>query len=122
MQASNITPEAMDRLRDEMAKNAEDEGIAFLGEYLTERLMAEPEIAGKLKAEGKSLEGAWNEVIAYARKNQKGGFCTVSDGKAREIACAYYGIAEKAEEQPHAAAAQTKEEPAALDLDALLGA
>jgi len=106
--------EAMDRIRDEMAKDA-SAGVAALGEWLTKRLRREPGIADRVLDKGKSLAGAFRAVEAFARKNQKNGFCCVSDEKAYELAGEYYGFTADAQ-------APAEEEPAAagLDLDALL--
>ena len=109
---------AVDKLRDEMAKHAGDAGIAALGEYLTARLLENPEIAEKILANGKTIAGAFNEVREYARKNQKGGFCAVSDEKAYEITCQYFGIDAQA---PARAPAAEKTSADEIDLDALLG-
>ena len=116
---------AMDKLRDEMAKNAGDEGISYLGEYLTARLRAAPEIAGKLLEKRKSIAGAFGAVRDYARKNQKNSFCAVSDAKACEIACGYFGIETQAPANTplplrEISAPTDRGGNTALDLDALL--
>lgn len=111
---------AVDKLRDEMAKHTGDAGIAALGEYLTTRLMENPGIAEKILADGKTIAGAFNTVREYARKNQKGGFCAVSDEKAYEITCQYFGIDAQAP-APAPAPAAEKTSADEIDLDALLG-
>ena len=114
---------AVDRLRDELAKKHDHPGVAVIGEYLTGRLNADHSLAEKIAADGKTIEGAFEAIRAYARKIQKGGFAYVNPEKALEIACEYYGIhPEKTDTQTFA----HKPAPAApandgLDLDALLG-
>ena len=118
--------EAMDRLRDEIAKAADRPEIALIGEYLTSRLAADPEIGDKLNAKGKTIDGAFGAVKEWARKNQKNGYCAVTDEKAFEIVCGYYGI--EAEAQANAGegtssggSAPLEGKADGLDLDALLG-
>ena len=118
--------EAMDRLRDEIAKAADRPEIALIGEYLTGRLAAAPEIGDKLNAKGKTIDGAFGAVKEWARKNQKNGYCAVTDEKAFEIVCGYYGI--EAEAQANAgegtssgASAPLEGKADGLALDALLG-
>ena len=110
---------AMDKLRDEMAKNAGDAGISALGEYMTARLQEDAGLAEKILDEKKNLAGAFGAVREYARKNQKGGFCAVSDQKAFEICCDYFGIGAQAPAE--APRQETKAAQAGdIDLDALL--
>ena len=116
---------AVDRLRDELAKKHDHPGVQVIGEYLTGRLNADHGLADKICADGKSVEGAFNAIQAYASKNRNGKrWAYVPPEKALEIACEYYGIpAEKSDAQTSA----HKPAPAAppsddgLDLDALLG-
>ena len=111
--------EAVDKVRDEMAKAAGDAGIGALGEWLTERLQREPGIAPKILAKDKALAGAFGKIREYARKIAKGGAACVADTKAFEIAGEYFGIPATPQEAPKPQALA----PAggdALDLDALL--
>lgn len=119
--------EAMDRLRDEIAKAADRPEIALIGEYLTSRLAADPEIGDKLTEKEKTIDGAFGAVKEWARKNQKNGYCAVTDEKAFEIVCGYYGIEAGAQAnagEPHPALRVSSGASApmeGLDLDALLG-
>lgn len=115
---------AMDALRDEMAKKHDHPGVTVIGEYLTGRLQADRGLAGKLAAEGKTLEGAFEMIRKYARDHRNGQTCVyVPPEKALEIACGYYGIPwEKAEAQTPAHEPEKAGAPdEGLDLDALLG-
>lgn len=77
--------EAMDKVRDEMAKNKGRQST-FLGEGVTALLGIHPEVADKIAAEGKTLKGCLEAI----RKAAKGG---VADPVASTRAiCAYYGI------------------------------
>lgn len=115
---------AVDRLRDELAKKHDDPNIQFLGEYLTGRLSADHGLADKLAADGKSIDGALNAIRDYARKIQKNNRACVPDAKGFAIACEYYGIP-KDGEKPHTQTSAHAQGPAKaddeLDLDALLG-
>ena len=113
--------QAMDKIRDEMARAADNSGIAVLGEWLTERLTREPGIAGAILQNDKSLAGAFNKIRDYARKIAKGGSACVADTKAFEITSEYFGIPARPEEAPPEPQALAPGEPDALDLDALLG-
>ena len=115
---------AVDRLRDELARKHDHPGVQVIGEYLTGRLNADHGLADKICADGKTIEGAFNAIRDYARKIQKNRYACVPDAKGFAIACEYYGIpAEKSDAQTSA----HKPAPAAppsddgLDLDALLG-
>lgn len=138
---------AMDRIRDEMAKHP-DEPLTEIGEYMTERLMAEEEtgaedVATAVLNTDKSLAGAFGEIREAAAKARKGGAACVCIGpaEASRIVCSYYGIpvieagtlsrhtggraavAEEPEKNanPQTSADLTAELAASLDLDALLG-
>jgi len=114
--------EAMDKLRDEMAKESGRPEIRILGEYLTERLMREPGIAGKIMAEGKSLDGAFAHMRTQAKARAKDGSYVMASEEALALLCEYYGIPAAAEEPEKPQAAPTPRKPAgSLDLDALLG-
>ena len=114
---------AVDKLRDELAKKSDHPGVAVIGEYLTGRLNADHGLADKICADGKSIEGAFDAIRKYASDNRKGkNWAYVPPEKALEIACEYYGIP-KDGEKPHT---QTFAQPPApaddgLDLDSLLG-
>ena len=116
----NNTETAMDRLRDEMAKKHDHPGVTVIGEYLSGRLNADHSLAEKIAADGKTIEGAFEAIRAYARKIQKGGFAYVNPEKALAIACEYYGIhPEKTDTQTFAHTPAPAD--ASLDLDTLLG-
>ena len=116
---------AVDRLRDELARKHDHPGVQVIGEYLTGRLNADHGLADKICADGKSVEGAFNAIQAYASKNRNGkSWAYVPPEKALEIACEYYGIpAEKSDAQTLAQKPASSAPPSddGLDLDALLG-
>lgn len=107
---------AMDKIRDELAKQAGNPAVAVLGEYLTARLQAAPGIAGKILDKGKSLAGALARIREAARKKQVQGVGVVSDGEAFTLMEQYFGIPD-APAKPQALADPAED---ALDLDALL--
>ena len=115
---------AMDKLRDEMAKQHKNGGLCALGEYMTGLLQRMPEASDRILENGKNLKGAWGALEAYARKLPRSGSCVaVRDEDAYRVCREYYGIggAEECEKaaEPRAAA------PAAVapesSLDDLMG-
>ena len=120
--------QAMERLRDEMAKHTEHPGICAIGEHLTARLERQPHIAQQLLDQGKSLANAYHALEKEARSRAKGrgGCVVISDSEGFQIAEKYYGIPADADELP--ADAGPAPEPAAneekpwegLNLDNLL--
>ena len=111
---------AMDKLRDEMAKKHDHPGVGSVGEYLTGRLRKDHALADRFCETGKSIEGAFEAIRAYARKIQKGGQAYVTDDKGFEIVCEYYGIPAENGAQTSAHTQETAKADE-LDLDALLG-
>ena len=53
---------AIDKIRDEMAKEPADSPIAEVGEMVTEMLTAAPDIAPAIMDKGKTLKGAYNKI------------------------------------------------------------
>ena len=132
---SDIVNQAMDLIRDEMAKNHDNPGLSLLGDYLTERLQQEPGIAGTLLKMKTPLKDGFEAIRDHARKIAKGGWACVDDKTGFGIACKKWGIPEDGETQA-LAPVNAGNEPGgrilssptgkpggmdALDLDALLG-
>ena len=117
---------AIDKIRDEMAKKANHPGVSILGEYFTSRLQKEPEIAGLILQKEKTLEGAFNAIYDFAKKNRGGkNYAFVPPKQGLEIACQYFGLKFDGEANPYFAEAKQESAPAKpeedeLDLDALL--
>ena len=129
--AGNTYDQAMEKIRDEMAKHAEHPGIAAIGEFFTQQLQRNPALAGQLMQKDKTLHGAFRalEQAARARAKGKGGCIVISDAEGFGIAADYFGIgAMDMEIAPAAAGTDAAILPAEatssddLDLDALLGA
>lgn len=106
--------EAMDRIRDELAKAGGNQAIEEIGEYVTRRVAAGADVP-----EGKTLKGAFSAMKEWARKNQKNGYCCVPPEKAYELVDKYFGFAGKAEKPAPAPIRPSVTDE--LDLDALLG-
>ena len=83
--------EAMDKIRDEMAKTKAG-AVRTLGEWMTAWLEAHPEGGEKVLAEGKTLEGAYKAMEAEARKKQGSGAVCMEDTEAVQIVAGYYEI------------------------------
>ena len=115
---------ALDKIRDEMAAKDNNPGVQTMGEGLTEMLPQRPGIAAQILTQGKTVEGAVDEVSKYAQSHRTGNFTFVPPQKAMEIVAGYFGFdAEKTEPQAPAEkpAPVKRAEPDDLDLDALLG-
>ena len=106
--------EALDKLRDEMAREAKNPGIQYLGQWLTGELEKNAGAAEKILQEGKTLKGAFEAIRKYAEKIRTGNFAFVPPEKGIELAADYYGLG-KQESQALGKVADN-----ALDLDALL--
>ncbi len=118
---------AMDLIRDELAKAGENPGLTVLGEYLTERLRADPGIAAAVLKFDNPVKSGFDAIRDHARKIAKGGCAVVDDRTGFGIACKRWGIPEDGEKNPAPVAAPAMavqaQAPArdAFDLDALLG-
>lgn len=103
----------IDKIRDEMAREAADSPISVIGEYVTERIQA-----GAVIEEGKTLAGAYKAMHDWANKNRGGKPCVcVPPSRAFAIVDEYFGFGRK---EPQAIA-EVKPAADELDLDALLG-
>lgn len=116
---------AIDKIRDEAARNADHPGISILAEYFTSRLQADPRIAGLILQKGKTLGGAFNAIYEHAKRNRGGeNYAFVPPEKGLAIACQYFGIEPDGAGKADFATAKQESAPAKpdeLDLDALLG-
>ena len=116
---------AMDKIRDEMAAKPENDGVQFLGGWLTGQLEQKPDVAALILADGKTIEGSIKEIEKYASKHRTGNYACVPPDKALEIVAGYYGMDEAEMTEPQAPAkpqpAPTRVEMDDLDLDAMLG-
>ena len=116
---------AMDKIRDEMAKE-KGTYVRVVGEYLTLRLQDHPEDAAAILAKGKTIRGSLAQVQAAARKETVGGVAVLSDEAAFRIVLSYFGIAATGGAGP-VDRPKPKPEPAKpapmddLSLDALMG-
>ena len=126
--AGNLFDQAMDKIRDEMAKRHDHGAIQMLGEHLTALLLQQPEAAAQILQAGKTLAGAYGALEAHAKKQLGHGGCVViSDAEGFKIMDGYFGIGgfkEAAKPEP-AADEAILPMPAPmsgdLDWDALLG-
>lgn len=113
---------AMDKLRDEMAKQHKNSGLCALGEYMTGLLQARPEAADCILSK-KSLSGAWDALVAHAKKLPRMGSCVaVKDEDAYRICREYFGIADAPDAPATAAERKEAVQPASGgSLDDLMG-
>ena len=108
--------EALDKLRDEMAKEAKNPGIQYLGQWLTRELERNAGAAEKILAEGKTLKGAFDAIRKYAEKNRTGNFAFVPPEKGIDLAADYYGLGK----QETQALGEPAKSSSSFDLDELL--
>ena len=113
---------AIDKIRDEMAKEPAGSPIAEVGEMVTEMLAASPDIAPKIMDKTKTLKGAFQAIEAAARKKGTGKVC-VGPREAARIVMEYYGFSAEVPRTPASAPEPLKPAPAKndFDLDAMLG-
>lgn len=90
---------AIDKIRDEMAANADSSYIQYVGGFLTDHLQRHPEDATAILAEGKTIDGSMKEMEKYARDHKSGNCAVVSDQDGFRIVMEYFGIGEKADNE-----------------------
>lgn len=88
---SEVFDRAMDRVRDEMAKDRSP-GVQGVGEFVTAILQQRPEWAEQIGAEGKSLKELYKKMEDAAKKQKTGSCYYMSQTEALNIACEYYGL------------------------------
>lgn len=112
---------AIDAVRDEMAKAPAGSGAHGVGEIVTDLFPQMPTLQAAVLEKGKSLEGAYQAMREYARKNQKGGCYYMPPGQAMEMILKYYGVEAGSVKVPAAATgAAQAQEPTSDALDDLL--
>ncbi len=84
--------QAMDKLRDEMAKKPDNSYIQVIGEYITTYLLTHPAAAPAIMAEGKTIEGSLLAVKETARKKQHNSVAVLPDAEVYAEVLKYYGI------------------------------
>lgn len=82
---------AMDKLRDEMAKN-DDNYVQVVGEYLTEYLLQHPEAEEAMLNKAKSIKGSLDAVRKEAQKVKQGNVAVLDDRTVFGIVLGYFGL------------------------------
>lgn len=83
---------AMDKLRDEMAKNSGRRYVQVVGEFLTGYLMEHPEAEAAILDKGKSIAGSLTAMRKEAEKVKEGNVAVLDDQTAFGIVLGYFGI------------------------------
>ena len=86
-----MTEEAIRKINDEMQENPQDTYTEILGHYLIDRA-ADPGVAARLLEENKNLKGAMKEVMAGARKKQKGNVAVMTPDEVFDTVDTYFSI------------------------------
>ena len=86
-----MTEEAIRKINDEMQENPQDTYTEILGHYLIGRA-ADPGVAARLLKEDKTLKGAMKDVVAKARKKQKGNVAVLTPDEVFDTVDAYFSI------------------------------
>ena len=82
---------AMDKLRDEMAKDA-DNYVQVVGEYLTDYLLQHPEAEEAMLDKAKSIKGSLDAVRKEAQKVKQGNVAILDDKTVFGIVLGYFGL------------------------------
>lgn len=106
---------AIDKLRDEMAKHPDNPYIQHVGEYLTGYVSKHPEAGAAILADRKTIEGSCSAAREEARKKAVSGVAVVEDADVYACVLKYYGIAVEKSKSADVCAFG-----GGLDLDALL--
>lgn len=91
-QAHAVFTAAMDRLRDEIAKENGQTNAAAVGEIMSGLLQLKPELAEKILADGKSVAGAVDAMKTEVKKRTRGRDGGLHIFEGMRIVLDYYGI------------------------------
>lgn len=83
---------AIEKIRREMDSKKENSYIQTIGSFLIKQVEINKEAAEKINNEDKTLEKAFKEVEAVARKKAIGGCAVLSDTEVFTIIKKYYGM------------------------------
>jgi hypothetical protein len=84
--------DAVSKLKNEMAQNANDTYVKVIGEFLLKHLELNPGSAEKVMNDGKTIKASLNEMQKEARKKQVNNCAVFSDQEGFEIVLKYFGI------------------------------
>ena len=95
--------QAIEKLRDEMASEAENPYIGEIGEYLCDYVKQHPRTAEAILQEGKTITGAVDAMRKVAEKRpRKGDMAMIGPEEGFKIVREYFGLDNKAEQRPRA--------------------
>ena len=114
--------QAIKKLETEIEQNNNNSYIRVVGDYLLQHLIANPNSAEKIMAEGKTVAKSLDEMRKAAEKKKVGNCAVLTDQEGFAVVLKYYGI-EAASTMATAPAPAAKKAPAAgfnVNLDDLL--
>lgn len=87
---------AIQKVKDEMAKSADDPYVQLIGNFLVEHINKNPKDADKLTVVDKTILKSIDAMAAAAKAKQKNGRAMLTDPEGFAIVLKYFGVAGKA--------------------------
>lgn len=87
-----MSAEAIAKIEAEMKANKDDSYIQYIGQFLLQRLEANPDDAAKLASKDKTIAKSLEAMEKEARKKQKNGRAMLTPDEGFAIVLKYFGI------------------------------
>jgi len=88
--------QAIEKIRDEMAKAPNNTYVQVVGDFLLRHVTAHPDDAAKVLAEGKTIAKSLDGMSKEASKQKSGNVAVLTDAQGFGIVLKYFGIKGKA--------------------------
>ena len=92
--------QALAQLRAEMEQKERNPYVQLIGDFLIRHIEANPHDAGRIMADGKTIEGSLASMRTAAEKKKVGNMGILSDAEGYAIVLQYYGIRAEAAASP----------------------
>lgn len=86
---------AIEKINKEMVQNNGNNYIQVVGSFLLQHLESNPNSAGKILTEGKTIGNSLNEMRNVAEKKKVGNCAVLTDQEGFEVVLNYFGIGGK---------------------------
>ncbi|KZE79290.1 hypothetical protein AV654_17620 [Paenibacillus elgii] len=83
---------AISKLKAEMEANKDDSYIQYIGQFLLQRIEANPDDAAKLASKDKTIAKSLEAMRGEAKKKQKNGMAMLTPDQGFAIVLKYFGI------------------------------